>query len=126
MGAPRPTSPVAGGRCPVHGGEEARAHPEGGPLVPTEGRLEGPGHAQAVLVLGEALVGGRRGKGPLGHEVVLVGGVHHPPSEGGAERLLPPLHGVADGGGLLPGVGAHGALVGEAADAEGHAGHRGQ
>ncbi len=40
--------------------------------------------------------------------------------------LLPPLHGVAHGGGLLRGVGAHGLLVGEPAHPEGDAGHGGQ
>ncbi len=123
---PGTRGPVAGGRGPVDRGEEARAHPEGGPLVPAEGRLEGPGHAQAVLVLGEALVGGGGREGPLGHQVVLVGGEDHPPAEGGEEGLLPPLDGVAHRGRLVPGVGPHGALVGEAADAEGHAGHGGE
>ena len=56
----RPRGPVAGGRGPVDGGEEPGPDPEGGPLVPAEGGLEGPGHAQAVLVLGESLVGVRQ------------------------------------------------------------------
>jgi hypothetical protein len=38
--------------------------------------LEGPRHADAVFVHGEALVGARRGEGPTSEQVVLVGGVH--------------------------------------------------
>ena len=78
--------PVAGGRGAVDGGEEPGTDAEGGVLVAPEGRLEGPGHAQAVLVLGEALVGGGGREGPLGHQVVLVGGVDHPAAEAARGR----------------------------------------
>jgi hypothetical protein len=123
---PGARGPVPGGRGPVHGGEETRSHPERGPSVSGEGGLEGSGHPQSVLVLGEAFVGLGRRKRPLGHQVVLVGGEHHAPPDGGEERLLPLLHRVADRSRLASGVRSHRLLLGEPAHPEGHAGHRGQ
>ena len=56
--------------------------------------LEGAGDADAVLVLGEALVGVGRGEGAPGEQVVLVGGEHEPATEDCEEQVLPLLDGV--------------------------------
>jgi len=72
--------------------------------IAPEGRFEGAHHADAVLVLGEALVGRGWREGPVGEEVVLVGGEDHRPAEHGGEDALPLLDGVADRGRLGNGV----------------------
>ena len=125
-GCRRPGGPVSGGGGPVHRGEEAGAHAEGGGLVAPEGSGEGTGHPDAVLVLGEPLVGDGVGKGSVGHQVVLVGGEDHAPADGGEERLLPAGHRVAHGRRLLPGVGPHPLSVREPAYPERDTGHGGQ
>ena len=75
----RPGSAAAG----RDGASAAAKKPRRTPVVsvdPTgELQLERAGHADAVLVHREALVGVGRGERPVGHQVVLVGGVHEPP-----------------------------------------------
>ena len=88
--------------------------------------LEDPGHAHAVLVHGEALVGVGRREGAAGEQVVLVGGEGHPSAEDGEEHRLPVLHRVDDGGRLLLGVGPHRPLGGVPAHAQGHHADGGQ
>ena len=87
---------------------------------------EGPGHADAVLVLGKLVVGPGRGERSLGQQVVLVGGVDQAAAEGLLVDALPLGHGVDDEGRLLGRVGAHLGLVGELADAQGDDPDRGQ
>ncbi len=89
--------PVALGRGTVDPGEEAGLD-AGGDIGGTgELGLEGAGHADAVLVLGEPLVRvGLRERKP-GLQVVLVGREHHPAAEHRQEGRLPPLDGLDDG-----------------------------
>ena len=120
-----------GARYPAAGAPSTAAKnpgrtPSAARSIAAEGGLEGPGHPQSVLVLGEALVGGRGRKGPLRHQVVLVGGEHHPPPDGCQKRLLPLLHHVAHRRGLATGVRSHGRFVREPAHPQRNAGHRGQ
>ena len=77
-------------------------------------------------MLGEALVGGGRREGPLGHQVVLVGGEDHPPTEGVEEGLLPLLHEVAHRGGLGRVWGRMASSWENVLTPSGHAGHGGQ
>ena len=58
--------------------------------------LELRGHADAVLVLGQVVVGVERRERPSGEQVVLVGRVDQPPAERGDEPLLPRVDDVDD------------------------------
>ena len=115
------------GRRRVHRGEEAVAHPTGAAGGRAgEGVDEGPGHADAVLVLGELVVRtGHRKRAP-GQQVVLVRRVGQATAEDPRIDLLPLGHGVDDVRRLSRRVGAHLGLIGELADAERDDTDRGQ
>ena len=115
-----PGSPVAIGRGAVDGGEEAAA----GALVPAGEQVGG--HADAVLVLREALVVGGGRERPPGPQVVLVGGEDEPPAQAVEAQPLPLLDGVDHGGGFGRRVGAQPGAGGVAADPERHGRHAGQ
>ena len=99
--------PVAEGRSPLE-----RAEKPTRPLFPeiflevasVESCLEGPGHADAVVVLGDRPVGLQRRERAARHQVVLVAGVHEPAAQAGEEDLLPLLDQVDDESGLGRGV----------------------
>ena len=81
--------PVALSRRGVDRGEEAVAHPAGPDFVGLgEGVDEGPGHADAVLVLGEPVVGPGGGERAVGQQVVLVGGIDQPAARASSCRSL--------------------------------------
>ncbi len=116
-----PGRPVPGSRCTLHPCEEPGAHPARGVAGgAAERALEGPGHPDPVLVLGEVVVGRGRGEVETGQQVVLVGGVGEAPSEHGEVRLLPPGHRVAHGAGLGDGVLAHLGLMRVAREPQRH------
>ena len=87
-------------------------------------RFERAGHPDAVLVHREAVVPFGVGERPVGHQVVLVGGVEHPAPERGLEHVLPVGHGIDDRSGLLDRVQPHGRLAVELRDTERDEGHR--
>ena len=68
---------------------------------------EGRHHADAVLVLGAAVVLGERRQRPTGQEEGLVGHVRQAPPEERGVALLPLRHEVAHRLGFGPGVGPH-------------------
>lgn len=82
--------------------------------------FERPGHADTVLVHGEALVVVRRREREVGQQVVLVGGVDQAATEHGEEHVLPVVHGGDDLGGLGRGGGPHARFGVELRDAERH------
>ena len=93
---------------------------------PPKAALEGPDHADAVLVLGEPLVAVGRRHRPLGQQVVLVGGEDQAPSEHREEHLLPAGRRCRRPRPPRRGVGPHVGLVGVAAEPERHHADRGQ
>ncbi len=110
--------PIPVGGRTVDPGEEPGLGAGGFVGVAPELRLEAAGHPDAVLVHGEVAVHARVGEGPIGEEVVLVGGVDQASTEGGEEHVLPVLDALDDRGRLLGGVGAHPRLIGVVADPE--------
>ncbi len=106
--------------------EEPGLHAVGGGDVAVVRGFEGAGHADAVLVLGEAVIGLDGRERPAGEEVVLVRRVHEAPTDGLHAQLLPLLDEVDDGTGLIRGVGTHRGLGGVVAHPQGHARHGGE
>ena len=82
--------------------------------------LERAGHADPVLVLGEALVRRERRERAAGEQVVLVGGEGEPPAECVGEHRLPPLDHVDHRAGLGASVRSHLRLAVVGAHAEWH------
>ena len=93
-----------------------------GAVVAGEGPLDlgekGAGQPDAVLVLGEPVVGARVGEGAASQEVVLVGRVDEASTERVGEAVLPGRDLVEDRGGFGGGGGAQARLGGVGADAD--------
>ena len=87
---------------------------------------EGPCHADAVLVLREAVVAPRRRKIASGQQVVLIGCENHAMAQGLLVEALPLHDGVEHPLGLTERVGAHLRLFGVATEPERHGTHAGQ
>ena len=115
-----------GGARRVGPGEEAVLLAGGVGLLAEQLPLERAGHAHAVLVHGEVVVGVGRRERTLGEQVVLVADVHEPPAERVEVDLLPGLDAVDHRGRLGDGVRPHAGLGVVAAHAERHDAERRQ